>query len=182
VPAIAVFWDEISAGQWHAAENAALKLGLRLAGIEFREQPYDYERAFAQLPPEHRHVLMVLTSPVFAVPNRARLPEFALRRRMASIYSLRQYVDLGGLMSYGASFTALYRRAAEIVDRVAGGAGGPGRRRSPLNPLPLARADRAAEPSASSLGETPRARPGGDGTRLISLKGDDLAASSVACG
>src|SRR5918998_4895648 len=72
VPAIAVFWDEISADQWHAAENAASKLGLRLAGIEFREQPYDYERALAKLPPEHRRVLMVLTSPVFAVPNRAR--------------------------------------------------------------------------------------------------------------
>ena len=122
VQAIAVFWDEISADQWHAAENAAPRLGLRLAGIEFREQPYDYERALAQLPPEHRRVLMVLTSPVFAVPDRARLPDFALRHRMASIFSLRQYVDVGGLMSYGASFTAMYRRSAEYVDRVARGA------------------------------------------------------------
>ena len=120
--AIAVFWDEISADQWHAAENAAPRLGLRLAGVEFREQPYDYERALAQLPLEHRRVLMVLTSPVFAVPDRARLPDFALRHRMASIFSLRQYVDVGGLMSYGVSFTALYRRSAEIVDRVARGA------------------------------------------------------------
>ncbi|HYY85100.1 MAG TPA: ABC transporter substrate binding protein [Beijerinckiaceae bacterium] len=101
VPAITVFWDEISADQWHAAENAAPRLGLRLAGVEFREQPYDYERALAQLPLEHRRVLMVLTSPVFAVPDRARLPDFALRHRMASIFSLRQYVDVGGLMSYG---------------------------------------------------------------------------------
>jgi putative tryptophan/tyrosine transport system substrate-binding protein len=122
VQAIAVFWDEISADQWHAAENAAPRLGLRLAGVEFREQPYDYERALAQLPLEHRRVLMVLTSPVFAVPDRARLPDFALRHRMASIFSLRQYVDVGGLMSYGVSFTALYRRSAEIVDRVARGA------------------------------------------------------------
>ena len=119
--AIAVFWDEISADQWHAAENAAPRLGLRLAGVEFREQPYDYERALAQLPLEHRRVLMVLTSPVFAVPDRARLPDFALRHRMASIFSLRQYVDVGGLMSYGASFTAMYRRAAEYVDRIARG-------------------------------------------------------------
>ena len=122
VQAIAVFWDEISADQWHAAENAAPRLGLRLAGVEFREQPYDYERALAQLPPEHRRVLMVLTSPVFAVPDRARLPDFALRHRMASIFFLRQYVDVGGLMSYGASFTAMYRRAAEYVDRIARGA------------------------------------------------------------
>src|ERR671916_2204041 len=120
--AIAVFWDEISADQWLAADKAAPRLGLRLAGVEFREQPYDYERALAKLPPEHRRVLMVLTSPVFAVPHRARLPEFALRHRMASIFSLRQYVDVGGLMSYGASFTAMYRRAAEYVDRIARGA------------------------------------------------------------
>jgi putative ABC transport system substrate-binding protein len=120
--AIAVFWDEISADQWLAADKAAPRLGLRLAGVKFREQPYDYERALAQLPLEHRRVLMVLTSPVFAVPDRARLPDFALRHRMASIFSLRQYVDVGGLMSYGVSFTALYRRSAEIVDRVARGA------------------------------------------------------------
>ncbi len=120
--AIAVFWDEISADQWLAADKAAPRLGLRLAGVKFREQPYDYERALAQLPLEHRRVLMVLTSPVFAVPDRARLPDFALRHRMASIFSLRQYVDVGGLMSYGVSFTALYRRSAEIVDRIARGA------------------------------------------------------------
>jgi len=58
VQAIAVFWDEISAEQWHAAGNAAPKLGLRLAGVKFREEPYDYERALAQLPPEHRRVLI----------------------------------------------------------------------------------------------------------------------------
>jgi putative ABC transport system substrate-binding protein len=40
---------------------------------------------------------------------------------MASIFFLRQYVDVGGLMSYGASFTAMYRRAAEYVDRIARG-------------------------------------------------------------
>ena len=104
------------------AQNAAPTLGLRLAGVEFREQPYDYERALTQLPLEHRRVLMVLASPVFNVPDRARLTEFALRHRMASIFSLRQYVDAGGLLSYGASSTAMFRRAAEYVDRIARGA------------------------------------------------------------
>jgi ABC-type uncharacterized transport system substrate-binding protein len=120
--AVTVFWDRISADQWRAAQSAAPELGLRLVGIEFREQPYDYERAVAQLPSEGRRVLIVLTSPVFAVPDRARLPDFALRHRLASMFSLREFVNVGGFMSYGASFTAMFRRAAEYVDRIARGA------------------------------------------------------------
>jgi ABC-type uncharacterized transport system substrate-binding protein len=122
VQAVPVFWDRISADQWRAAQSAAAGLGLRLVGIEFREQPYDYERAVAQVPSEGRRVLIVLTSPVFAVPDRARLPDFALRHRLASMFSLREFVNVGGFMSYGASFTAMFRRAAEYVDRIARGA------------------------------------------------------------
>jgi putative ABC transport system substrate-binding protein len=120
--AVTVFWDRISADQWRAAQSAAPGLGLRLVGIEFREQPYDYERAVAQLPSEGRRVLIALTSPVFAVPDRARLPDFALRHRLASMFSLREFVNVGGFMSYGASFTAMFRRAAEYVDRITRGA------------------------------------------------------------
>jgi ABC-type uncharacterized transport system substrate-binding protein len=119
--AVTVFWDKISAHQWRAAQSAAPGLGLRLVGIEFREQPYDYERALAQLPPEDYRALIVLTSPVFAVPDRARLPDFALRHRLASMFSLREYVDVGGFISYGVSFTAMFRRVAEYVDRIARG-------------------------------------------------------------
>jgi putative ABC transport system substrate-binding protein len=122
VQTVAVFWDRVSADQWHVAQTAAPALGLRLVGIEFREQPYDYERALAQLPPRDRRAVIVLTSPVFAVPDRARLPQFARDHRLASVFALREYVDVGGLMSYGASFTAMYRRIAEYVDRLARGA------------------------------------------------------------
>jgi putative tryptophan/tyrosine transport system substrate-binding protein len=118
---IHVFWDRISADQWQAAQAAAPNLGLRLIGAEFRDQPYDYERALADMPGGPRRALVVLTSPVFAVPERARLPEFARRHRMASMFSLREYVNVGGLLSYGASFTAMYRHAAEYVVRIAHG-------------------------------------------------------------
>jgi putative tryptophan/tyrosine transport system substrate-binding protein len=120
--AVTVFWDRISADQWRAAKSAAPELGLRLVGIEFREPPYDYERALAQLPSEDHRALIVLTSPLFAVPDRGRLPDFARRHRLASMFSLREYVDVGGFMSYGVSFTAMFRRVAEYVDRIARGA------------------------------------------------------------
>jgi ABC transporter substrate binding protein len=112
----------VSGDQWQAVKAAASALALRLAGIEFRHQPYDYEQALVEAPVDHRGALIVLSSPAFAVPNRARIPEFALRHAIPSTFFIREYVQAGGLMSYGASITELYRRAADYVDRVAKGA------------------------------------------------------------
>jgi putative ABC transport system substrate-binding protein len=86
-----------------------------------REQPYDYERALTLTPPDHRKALVVSTSPVF-YRDRQKLGELALRHRMASIFVLREWVEAGGLLSYGVNFPALFRRAAEFVDRVLKGA------------------------------------------------------------
>ncbi|WP_027575682.1 ABC transporter substrate-binding protein [Bradyrhizobium sp. WSM1743] len=119
--AATVFWDQISADQWKAASDASAKLGVRLVGIELRDQPYNYEQALAQAPADHRGNLIVMTSPFF-FRDRARLAEFALGHRMASMFSFREWVDVGGLLSYGPSITGMYRRAAEYVDRIARGA------------------------------------------------------------
>jgi ABC transporter substrate binding protein len=116
-----MFWDSPSEDQWKATNEVAGAFGLQLAGIELREQPYDYEAALAQAPPDHRSVLIMPTSPVF-YHDRERLAELALRHRIASIFVLREWVDAGGLLSYGASFPAMFRRAAEYVDRIAKGA------------------------------------------------------------
>jgi putative ABC transport system substrate-binding protein len=119
--AATVFWDQISADQWEAAQGTGAKLGLRLAGIELREQPYDYERALAQAPSDYRRNLFVMTSPFF-FRDRARIADFALRNRIVSTFAFRDYVEAGGLLSYGPSITGMYRRAAEYVDRIARGA------------------------------------------------------------
>jgi putative ABC transport system substrate-binding protein len=94
---------------------------LQLAGVELREQPYDYEAALAQAPPDHRNVLIMPTSPVF-YHDRERLADLALRQGIASIFVLREWVDAGGMLSYGASFPAMFRRAAEYVDKILKGA------------------------------------------------------------
>jgi len=116
-----VFWDWISADQFRAAESAAPELGLQLFGSELHEQPYDYEKALAQAPSDYRDWLFVMTSP-FLFRDRARLAEFALRHRAASVFAFREWGDAGGLLSYGPSITGMYRRAAEYVDRIARGA------------------------------------------------------------
>jgi len=57
-----VFWDSSSADQWRATRDNAAKFDLDLAGIELSNYPYDYARALAQAPPEHRGFLFVMTS------------------------------------------------------------------------------------------------------------------------
>jgi putative tryptophan/tyrosine transport system substrate-binding protein len=115
-----IFWDAISVDQWRAAQDAQAGLGLRLTGIELREPPYDYERALDQAPPDHRGALIVLASPVM-FPDRVQLAQMALRRRVITMFVFKEYAAAGGLMSYGPSLPALYRRAAEYVDRIAKG-------------------------------------------------------------
>jgi ABC-type uncharacterized transport system substrate-binding protein len=63
----------------------------------------------------------MLESPLFTT-HRARLAEVAARSRLPTIYGQREYVDVGGLMSFGTDFRDLYRRAALYVDKFLKGA------------------------------------------------------------
>ena len=121
VPGATMFWDRSSADQWKAAQNAAATLGLRLSGIELREPPYDYERALREAPPDHRGMIIVATSPFF-FRDRARIADLAFRHRIASMFVFREWVEAGGLLSYGPSLIAQFVRVAEFVDRIARGA------------------------------------------------------------
>ena len=65
--------------------------------------------------------LLQLESPLF-VTYRARLAELAALSRLPAIFSQREYVEAGGLMSYGTDFPDLYRRAGQYVDKILKGA------------------------------------------------------------
>jgi putative ABC transport system substrate-binding protein len=116
-----VFWDRALADHWAAAQAAAPQLGVRLTGVEFREQPYDYDRAIADVAPDNRKVLIATGSPFFFL-DRKRLAEFALRHRIVSLLGTRDSVAAGGLMSYGPPPTEMFALAADYVDRIAKGA------------------------------------------------------------
>jgi putative ABC transport system substrate-binding protein len=62
-----------------------------------------------------------MTSPVFFV-DRQRLAAVALNHRLPSMFAVRQWVDEGGLMSYGASLIDMGRLAADYIDQIAKGA------------------------------------------------------------
>jgi putative tryptophan/tyrosine transport system substrate-binding protein len=65
--------------------------------------------------------LYVQTDPMFNT-NRARISALALDARLPTISGTREYVEAGGLMSYGANFTDLFRRAGDLVDKILRGA------------------------------------------------------------
>ena len=118
---VVMLWDRPSADQFAAAQQAARTLKIRLDGIECTNPPYDYERALAGVDGGHRDVLLQATSPLF-FQDRERFPAMALARRLPSIFAFRQWVDAGGLMSYGPSVAGMHRLAAEYVARIAKGA------------------------------------------------------------
>jgi len=119
--ALTVFWDRTCSDQWKAAEGAAANLGLRVDGIDLGDPPFDYEKMLARAKSEYRGTIFVLSSGFF-LRDRERLADFALRNRLVSLFCFREIVDAGGLLSYGPSFSVMYRRAAEYVDRLTRGA------------------------------------------------------------
>jgi len=116
-----IFWDASSEDQWKAMSAGAGEFALRLVGVELRgEQPYDYEAALMQAPPDHRGALIVPTSPAL-YRDQKPLAELALRHRIPSIFGFREWVEAGGLLSYGSNLPAMFRRAADYVGRIAKG-------------------------------------------------------------
>jgi putative tryptophan/tyrosine transport system substrate-binding protein len=80
----------------------------------------DIEPAFEALK-NKADALFLVCDPLMS-SNRIRINTLALASRLPTIYVQREYVDAGGLMSYGANFSDLFRRAAELVDKVLRGA------------------------------------------------------------
>jgi putative ABC transport system substrate-binding protein len=97
-------------------QEAARALGLRLVVLNGSSDE-DIDAAFAGLGEQKVSALLVGADPFFD-PRRDRLVALAARHRMPAIYQFRDYVLAGGLMSYGASITDLYRQVGVYVGRV----------------------------------------------------------------
>jgi putative ABC transport system substrate-binding protein len=102
------------------ADVAARALGVRLQVVEARG-PEDFDRAFSDMTRARAGALTVLPSAMLLV-DRRRLVDLAAKHRLPAVYGLREFVDAGGLMAYGANFADLYRRAATYVDKILKGA------------------------------------------------------------
>ena len=97
-------------------QRATHALGLTFQVLEVRELE-QLDGVFAALSREPGSALIVMGEPRF-FPHRSRIPALAAMHRLPAIYTFRVFVDAGGLMSYGVSLSAMWRRAAYYVDRI----------------------------------------------------------------
>ena len=103
-----------------AARDTAESLGMR-SRVLGPTTTAEIDSAFATLRDDRSDAVLVLGGGVFFL-SRNQIAELALRNRFASMFEYREAVHAGGLMSYGASSVANYRRAAYFVDRILKGA------------------------------------------------------------
>jgi len=101
-------------------ELAAGALKVKLQYLDVRG-PKDIETAFREARKARADAVVVLASPILE-SARTQVADFAAKSRLPAIYHVPEFVEAGGLMSYGVSFIDLYRRAATYVDKILKGA------------------------------------------------------------
>jgi putative ABC transport system substrate-binding protein len=101
--------------EMHEFQEAARTLHLEVIPLEIRRTE-DIAPALESLK-GRAHALYVVGDPLVNL-NRVRINTFALVARLPTIYVQREYVEAGGLMSYGPNFPNMFRRAADYVDKI----------------------------------------------------------------
>ena len=117
---VAFLWNPDVRGavlDYRETEAAAGSLGLQLQSVEV-VRAEDLDRAFSVVTKERAQALIVPPLNPIAFGNRDQIATFVQKNKLPSIYAQREYVDAGGLMSYGTSIPEMHRRAATYVDRI----------------------------------------------------------------
>jgi putative tryptophan/tyrosine transport system substrate-binding protein len=102
-------------------QPAAVALKLKLEEIDTQPNPKGLESAFQTAKQKQVSAIITTASRLFFA-ERKRIVELAGKYRLPAIYFQREFVDEGGLMSYGVEYSDLYRRAAVYVDKILKGA------------------------------------------------------------
>jgi putative tryptophan/tyrosine transport system substrate-binding protein len=110
----------LTASTMRETEVAAQALQVKPQILEVRG-PDDFETAFQAATKGRADALIVLPDPVFT-GQRRRIVDVAAKSRLAAIFYTKEFVEAGGLMSYGPNFSDLFRRAATYVDKILKGA------------------------------------------------------------
>jgi putative ABC transport system substrate-binding protein len=121
--AVAVLWNPAYKGmgaRFAEAKNAGPAIGINLYSLEVRD-PREMEAAFDLVARDRPDGLLLLADPL-TMSMRERIVEFAREKQLPAIYETREFVDAGGLMSYGPNVQAMTRRSAYYVARILKGA------------------------------------------------------------
>src|SRR5947208_4895755 len=120
---VAVFWnpqDQMSTISWNELQPPARSLGVQLQSVEIRSSG-DFAKAFEDATRARAGALAIMPAPGF-VTNLNRIADVAAKRRLPSIFHVKEFVDFGGLVAYGTDRSELFRRAATYVDKILKGA------------------------------------------------------------
>ena len=121
--AMAVLWNPDYVGmraRFEQARIAAPVVGLTVRSVEVRDTR-ELNAALDAITREHPEALLILVDPL-TLSQRSRIVEFAAEQRLPAIYETSDFVDAGGLISYGTNGRNQFRRAATYVDKILRGA------------------------------------------------------------
>jgi putative ABC transport system substrate-binding protein len=119
----AVLWNAANPANslaWNETEGAGRALGVTLQSQEVRS-PRDFDGAFVAIAQQHPDILVVLQD-ALTLEYRKEIIAFAMKERLPSMFVGKEWVEEGGLMSYGDRLPERYRRAADLVDKILKGA------------------------------------------------------------
>jgi putative tryptophan/tyrosine transport system substrate-binding protein len=120
---VALLWhprNPSNALNWKESQLSARELGLQLHSMEVGGSDR-YESAFKEMIEARSSARAVMLDPL-AVSNRKIIADLAMKNRLPAIYPREDFVDSGGLMSYGADQSEPFKRVAVFVDKILKGA------------------------------------------------------------
>jgi putative ABC transport system substrate-binding protein len=117
---VGVLWDQSSILDWQAAEAAARERGWKLLSLEIRDEA-EIEGAFRSATGARAGALLVSAAGIL-FPHARRLAQLCITNRLPAVFGLREYIEAGGLISYGPEINDIWRRASHFVDKILKGA------------------------------------------------------------
>ena len=120
---LAMLWNDTNPSmvlRAREAEDAATKLGVKIESLGVHDL-VNFQTAFATMRSGRFSALLALVDP-FTREHRKRIVDIAVELRLPAIYETREFVESGGLISYGPSLLTIHRRAAIYIDKILKGA------------------------------------------------------------
>ncbi len=117
---VAAFGTSTSAGNAQELTEIELAAGAFKVNVQYLDvlSAKDFETAFRSASKRRAEAVLMLVSGALASSQRTEMAELATKSRLPVIYQRGEYVEAGGLMSYGANRNDLFRRAATYVDKI----------------------------------------------------------------
>ena len=118
---LAILYETQSADQFVSAEQAAKSLQLKVQALKLEGPSYDFTEAIGSAAAAGAQMVLALSGPGWA-QHRLRIADLAIQHRLPAMFIAKHYVEAGGLICYGADFSAMFRKAADYVAKILKGA------------------------------------------------------------